>query len=162
MAVYVANGDWSWSCSCSCSWKRHLDMFHVDVASAYVAMRRIPYKIINECHSKCFAAILAESPASTGERPRPHPHRRHSYRLSALSAYLASILSESDGCLNALFEQQCLSFPPSPSLSCSLLVRDPRQVCGKNNFEAHCGTQRMTENEIVKLFACVSYGYCHT
>lgn len=36
-------------------------MFHVDVASAYVAMRRIPYKIINECHSKCFAAILAES-----------------------------------------------------------------------------------------------------
>lgn len=36
-------------------------MFHVDVASAYVAMRRIPYKIINECHSKCFAAILVES-----------------------------------------------------------------------------------------------------
>lgn len=93
-------------------------MFHVDVASAYVAMRRIPYKIINECHSKCFAAILAESPASTGERPRPH--RRHSYRLSALSAYLASILSETDGCLNALFEQQCLSFPLSPSLLPSL------------------------------------------
>lgn len=120
MAVYVANGetgDWSWSWSCSCSWRRHLDMFHVDVASAYVAMRRIPYKIINECHSKCFAAILAESPASTGERPRP---RRHSYRLSALSAYLASILSETDGCLNALFEQQCLSFPPPPSPFLSL------------------------------------------
>lgn len=93
-------------------------MFHVDVASAYVAMRRIPYKIINECHSKCFAAILAESPASSGERPRPRPHRRrHSYRLSALSAYLASILSETDGCLNALFEQQCLSFPFSLPLS---------------------------------------------
>lgn len=93
-------------------------MFHVDVASAYVAMRRIPYKIINECHSKCFAAILAESPASTGERPRPHRHRRrrHSYRLSALSAYLASILSETDGCLNALFEQQCVSFPLPLSL----------------------------------------------
>lgn len=98
-------------------------MFHVDVASAYVAMRRIPYKIINECHSKCFAAILAESPASTGERPRPQPHphrRRHSYRLSALSAYLASILSETDGCLNALFEQQCLSFLLSLSLPLSL------------------------------------------
>lgn len=91
-------------------------MFHVDVASAYVAMRRIPYKIINECHSKCFAAILAESPATSGERPRP---RRHSYRLSALSAYLASILSETDGCLNALFEQQCLSFLLSPFLSLS-------------------------------------------
>lgn len=37
-------------------------MFHVDVASAYVAMRRIPYKIINECHSKCFAAILVSDP----------------------------------------------------------------------------------------------------
>jgi len=40
-----------------CNW--YLDMFHVDVASSYVVMRRIPYKIINECHSKCFPAILA-------------------------------------------------------------------------------------------------------
>lgn len=104
-------------------------MFHVDVASAYVAMRRIPYKIINECHSKCFAAILAESPASTGERPRPH-RRRHSYRLSALSAYLASILSETDGCLNALFEQQCVSFPPSPFLSLSASSLGQRSSTG--------------------------------
>lgn len=32
----------------------------------------------------------------------------------------------------------------------------------KNNFEAHCGMQQMTENEIVKIFACVSHGYCDT
>lgn len=53
-------------------------MFHVDVASAYVAMRRIPYKIINECHSKCFAAILVSDPApsqsqSQSGRSRPCP-----------------------------------------------------------------------------------------
>lgn len=48
-------------------------MFHVDVASAYVAMRRIPYKIINECHSKCFAAILVSDPV-----PVPAPSQSQS------------------------------------------------------------------------------------
>jgi len=130
------------SCCCCCCWlqlvaihqrsrtrmrmrTRPRDMFHV--ASVYVAMRRIPYKIINECHSQMFRASLRLSTCSWPHprlvpfllttmmmRPPPPPpspspsggpgssslHSR--IVLPALRAYLASILSETDGCLKAL------------------------------------------------------------